>query len=1157
VSAETQRWRSDRPEVLDRLRGPDGERRHAVLEASAGTGKTHAIEHLVLDLLSEATPIEQILVVTFTEKATLEMRSRIRARIASGVAAGQAHLRRALTDFDRAPISTIHAFCQRVLMEHAFASGRLLEEQRQDAREAFGRAFRDALRRGLADGAAEKPLLEVALRQESSAVLEESLFRFSRQPGELRPAYDPARVLAALAAMPASADEARAVAASVPQVVRPRTRDALALLVPLAARARAGSPERELLGPLVSWAMRAPHGRAETDASYLAIHLGADARLGAHVRTLDEACRTPLVPLVHRFLPALLARLDEEKRLLGRYDFDDMLRSVDEALRSERGPELVAALRARYRHALIDEFQDTDAVQWSIFRRLFFEERQGSAGLFLIGDPKQSIYAFRSADVHTYLAACAELEAAGGARAPLVDCYRSTPALLAGVNRILEAGFFTGKNRYPHPVRPGRPELTAVGPDGEPVAPIVVTQLVGKDDLRAKPLRASLAAAIAVEIERLLAGGLRVSRREAPGELRPIEPSDVFVLCRTGKEALEVADALRARGIAHALSTPEPVFRTRAARDVLDVLRALEEPGSRARRLRAWTTPFFGAGPEELDALCSLPAEHAFFERLGRWAALAAEHRYAQLFAAMVGESGLGRRLLFLHEGERDLVNVEHVLELLLERAGRGRLGLRELTAELDALVEGRALSGTDEDVQRLESERAAVQLLTMHKSKGLEAEVVFLFGGMTARRPGPLDAHVFHEADGRRVTWLGKPPPELEPLTAAEEREEEERLLYVAMTRARSRLYLPLVGQAPPPPPGMVSRFPRLSGCYRWLNDRLGQLASTGGLEGMEIRTLVVSGSPRRIAVPPPLGPVPSPAPAAEPEVPAPSFARLRALARGAETTSYSRMKAGRRAEEEEWEEEPAREAPASDDGLPGGAAFGTYVHELLETLDWARVREVPDAAALLSEARALFEKAADPHGIEADALEGTARLVFTALRTPIRAPGLALPGGLASLPRVLREMPFLHPIPELGQPALGRAGAHAVDRGFVRGIVDLLFEHEGRTWVLDWKTDRLGSYEGSSVAAHSEEHYDVQAKLYALAAARMLRIEDEARHQARFGGLVYAYVRGMADGERTQGLHVSRPSFAALRAWDDEMRRAEAPWGHPLPAPRAKEDR
>ncbi|WP_053238023.1 UvrD-helicase domain-containing protein [Sandaracinus amylolyticus] len=1188
---------TDRPALLDALRRADGSRPHAVIEASAGTGKTHTLEHLVIDLLREGTPIERILVVTFTEKATLEMRARIRARIASLVTAlspvENERLRAALLDFDRAPISTIHAFCQRVLAEQAFASGRLLEQQRLDPREAFAKSFRDALRRGLAANAPERPLLEQAIAAMGASKLEDVLWRWSLERGEVRPRFDAESLVAAIAAMPDAAELEGALGRTLlhsvgHHAVRARARETFATLAPFVAKARAAEPVDAWLPSLLAWANDAPNRAAERNVDYLAIHLGAHPVIGAHVRTLAAHASSALPVLIGRVLPAIVKRLDEDKRKNGRFDFDDMLRLVHEALHGPRGDDVTAALRARYRYALVDEFQDTDPVQWAIFRRVFFDREDGGA-LVLIGDPKQSIYAFRSADVHTYLAVCDEVVAAGGVKVPLVDCYRSTQPMIDAVNLVLRETFFTGPNRYDHPVRCGRPALVAE--DATTSAPIVLLHLHADDELRAKPMRFALANAIADEIARLIDGGMQVTDRSRDdGALRPLQPSDVFVLTRTGKEAQEVAEALRRRGIPHALSSQEGLFDTREARDVLDVLRALEDPGSRALRLRAWMTPFFAVTQDELDACRALPGDHPFALRIARWTQLARDHRFAALFQSMLDESGLARRLLFLREGERELVNYQHVLEILLARASQGRLALREITTELGELVDTRRkVAGDDEDVQRLESERAAVQLLTMHKSKGLEAEVVFLFGGMTQRPAGAHEPHVFHE-DGQRVAWIGDPGGELGAQVHEEERHEHERLLYVALTRARSRSYLPYIGPAPARdalPAGTGSTFARLAGAYRVLADRLVQLVDRDQLDpALFARSMVkVTGARRRIAIPAPLPAIDATTTSAALTIPAldppERFTTLRGAARGIEVTSYTRMKAGRarlgldRTHDDQtaWIEELASDATAAvvpieaDDPLPAGAAFGVFVHEILEHVDVQHVIASADRDALLAHepTSALFAASAERNGIDPRVIPPSAELVMRTLKTPIRAGTLALPEGFASLTKTVAEMSFLHPIPERAHPLFGdwqspdRAPL-TIERGFVRGVIDLIFEHAGRIYVLDWKTDRLPTYDAASLEAHVAAHYEIQARLYALGVARMLRIASASEHDARFGGIVYCFVRGMKANKRgpTEGVTFARPTFDTLAEWDRALRDEDAPWGHPLPPrPRREEAR
>ncbi|MCA9606400.1 MAG: PD-(D/E)XK nuclease family protein, partial [Myxococcales bacterium] len=235
-----------------------------------------------------------------------------------------------------------------------------------------------------------------------------------------------------------------------------------------------------------------------------------------------------------------------------------------------------------------------------------------------------------------------------------------------------------------------------------------------------------------------------------------------------------------------------------------------------------------------------------------------------------------------------------------------------------------------------------------------------------------------------------------------------------------------------------------------------------------------------------------------------------------------------------------------------PGGSGVGVFLHEVLEHLSFERVAETP----ILDDPpmRDLLVARARANGIGEEHLPEAARILEGALRSPLPLPrGGEVEGGLASLARRVAEMPFLLPIPEASHPPIdaGRPGLDApplaIDRGFIRGIIDLVAEHEGRYLVVDYKSDRLASYAPADVARHVEAHYQVQARLYTIGAVRALRIHDAADYEARFEGLLYTFLRGMSGG----GVWASRPSWQDVLTWERALL-GETPWGHPLPARR-----
>jgi exodeoxyribonuclease V beta subunit len=1214
-----------KPTVLGQLpaAGP------VVVEASAGTGKTYTLEHLIIDLLlrDDATTIDQILVVTFTERATSEMRQRVRdalerllhvgttertPRIHSAPSAGggggaaeergpaapaeprtgppepddcwviddraRARLARALQDFDSATIATIHAFCQRVLHEHAFLHRRLLRQELVDGRAAFGRAFRAEVRERFARDPALQPWLRAGLGALGDLdALAGHLHDCARRPGTMRPDFDPAALERALAAFPLADAEDPGLRAAMDAALGGRTGKAVAeRLVRVGRVVRDWQAHRDLPRVLVDLEALEGAYKSNPPFAYVTASFGARAlpagpapRLRDGLAALRAAFVPVLAAVTARLLEPVRERVRRAKRDEGQYDFDDMLALVAEGLRGPGGDVLRDALRRRYRHALIDEFQDTDEIQWDIFQRLFLGRDDGGQ-LFLIGDPKQAIYGFRGADVDTYVRARAALAARGVAPVALVPNFRSTAPLLRALNLVLDqqaaAPVFSSPDiRYDDPVTCGDEGLAATDPAGAPVPPLVLFELSGS---ATKPARVQgLGAQIAAEIRRLIGpeAPLRFTRKRDGYAPRPIRPGDVFVLTRTTREGQEIGAVLRAHGLPHAYYKEEGLFGRPEARDVLDLLFAVAAPRSRAFRLRAWLTPFFGLTMAEARRCREVPDTDPLMRRLLDWHELAARHDYERLFARILGDSGLVRRELFLHDQERALTNYLHLFELLLEEARRGAAPPLELARQLQGYVDGtRTPPGDEGDVQRLESDADAVQIMTMHKAKGLEAPVVFLAGGFAVPPSG--EVRTFHDA-GERCSWIGTTdvPAAVEQAIAREEREADERLVYVAITRAQARLYLPYY------PPGLEPKgyrhtaIARLNDRLRELEPRFAELAAAGLLAREPV--VCAEGEPAAAPVPAPAAApfAPPPALLEEPAAPLP-FAELRRAHRGFVVTSYSALK---RAEAEprygadaarlrpEEEGDPSRAdaagaghaAPAPGD-LPGGAATGIYLHEVLEQADLAGVA----AAASLDAWRAspgvaeLFQRHLHGHGLDARHVPRAQELVYAALTAPVvlAAPPATQPAlrGLAAAAAQTREMEFIYPLPERSHPPLELPGGPdpaplTVERGFVQGFVDYLFLHEGRAYLVDWKSDLLRGYGWSDLEPHVRASYGRQEQLYSLALCRLLGVRDAAAYEACFGGVLYCFLRGMARAPvGSEGVWFGRPPWSQIVAWDEELR-------------------
>lgn len=1154
--------------------------RHAVIEASAGTGKTFTLEHLVVDLVLEKNvPIEQILVVTFTEKATAELRLRLRQmlekllrlRETPANSAGKvfwtideqarARLEKALLALDTASISTIHSFCQRTLTEHAFANGRLFGETQVDAREAFGDAFRDALRSCFAVDPAERVWLEAWLSNGSVAGLESFLFSCAKHEGRLRPQFDEEALreaLPALALDDATVERFRGElrAAKVHHSTVKTATERLGDLAAIAAQHDLPAPA--LLKAIADWDSLVDDGGTFAyllDRTDKAKAQPTVAIVREAVALLSSRFASPEAVIARRFTPVVTERLARMKREQGLFDFDDMLRVVRDVLCGPDADQLLGILRSRFRYALIDEFQDTDEVQWDIFRRVFFESPDEHV-LYLVGDPKQAIYRFRGADVATYLAARDEVQR-DGERVLLDRNFRSTADAIGAYNRVFdqqgEPPFFTGDIRYDEPVSCGKTDLRLVDGLGRDVPAAVLLHPVGYGKtLPVDAARQALYRTIAQEIRALLADPERRLRVVAPDEERPVRASDIYVLTRTGKEGLDLGRVLREAGVPHAFYKQDGLFKTDEAAHVRDVLAAVADPRDRSKRLKAWLTPFFRISLDELVGASELDPSHPLLERLHAWHALGQQRDFERLFARIVEQSGLVRRAVLLDDGERELTNYLHLFELLLEEAGRSALTLDELVRRLRAFIDGRELpEGDDGDVQRLEGERDAVQIMTMHKSKGLEAAVVFVAGGL-GRLTDRDAVHVFHSDTGERLAWVGRMPEEVGAQCSREAREEEQRLQYVALTRAKARLYLPYFGPVDETARAVLGASDDEQVCsyklpedasYASVQRRLAAILEAPDADAQRLfeRRPIACGESLDSATSSglPLGSwTPPPDLLADRDVSA-EYDGLRRQHGGLFITSYSRMAAAAHAQSgEEFKLEARTLAPVREDDLPGGAETGLFLHDVLERLPLDSLEGDPpvDEWSTRPDVAPLFTGAALAHGLNDSHLPRAHQIVHTALTLPLTLhEGRAL-AGLARADRVVREMEFLFPFPEDRLPRVDEPWARFEDlgRGFVKGFVDLIFEHDGLVYFADWKSDRLAAFDAASMQSHVTAHYALQARLYTLALVRLLELHTQADYDRRFGGLLYLFVRGMGPDS---GVHYERPSWDDVLAWERQL--------------------
>jgi exodeoxyribonuclease V beta subunit len=494
------------------------------------------------------------------------------------------------------------------------------------------------------------------------------------------------------------------------------------------------------------------------------------------------------------FAAAVRRELAARKRRLGLLAYDDLLLALRAALHEpDRGDAAVEVLRGRYRWALVDEFQDTDPVQWDILDRAFRDPADPRRALVLIGDPKQAIYGFRGADVQAYLAAT---EAADHRRS-LTTNHRSDAPLLEATDRLLSGTVFGDDAIRFRAVEATDAHARSAIHDPTDRSPLQL-RIVGDtpNGTGASAVQDHVAKDVAATVVAMLPAPDDAPRPTIGADRRPLACGDIAVLVRSNVQATAVQQALRDVGVPSVVNGVGSVLRTTAGTDWRTLLEALERPSDPARIRRLAVSPWIGWRADEL-AGAEDERWDDLHEEVRRWALVLRDHGVAALERIVAADEGLRPRLLATVGGERALTDLHHVAELLHtaelgEERGPSAL-LSWLRARRDEAIDD--LTPTEEQARRLESDAEAVQILTIHRSKGLQYRVVlcpFLWGGGAGVRV-PLTVH--DPVSGSRLVDLG--PRDRDGFDANHELARREdigealRLLYVAVTRAQHRLIL------------------------------------------------------------------------------------------------------------------------------------------------------------------------------------------------------------------------------------------------------------------------------------------------------------------------------------------------------------------------------
>ncbi|KPJ75724.1 MAG: hypothetical protein AMJ54_14160 [Deltaproteobacteria bacterium SG8_13] len=1189
-----------------------------LIEASAGTGKTYTITGLFVRLLLEkAMSVEQILVVTYTKAATEELKTRIRGRIVearNGFTSGSASdeliaallektpdhrraarlLTDALSDFDRATIFTIHGFCQRILHEYAFETGNLYDTelvtdprdlQREIAEDFWRTHFYTApaewvtfaAQNGIRDPsyferlAGSVHFLEATVIPRLSRPELTALDPFRRHFRQLATRWPAARekVLEFLRSPVLDGRTYGSLSTVDPHrgvSKRDLRLDGLAAEMDrFTGSPHPGFPPFKALNKFTAGGLQAAVRRGHRPPQHDLFRICDELLDSAQV--LEAEMQDLALYLKTEYFRWARAESQNRKRSRNIQHYEDLLLAVKNALTANTGGRShlpVEKIRKNYRAALVDEFQDTDAVQYEIFSSIF-----GSAEylLFIIGDPKQSIYSFRGADIFSYISAAADADS----RYTLQENWRSGPGLIAAVNTL-----FAGR-RAPFlfdaitcdPTRAGRK------PEGGPQAALRSLVLWYLPSQGGQPANktdavAIISEAVGDEIVRLVSA--------AP---EPTPPSDIAVLVRTNRQAQIVKESLVKRKIPAVLYSSGSVFATRESAELQRVLTGVLEHDNESRFRSALATDMIGVCGDELARADQQPSDwERRRHRFQQYAELWKRSGFIRMFRTLLVREKVRGRLLALDDGERRLTNLLHLAEVLHREADVRQLAPAALLKWLVARCRPDA-PGSDEHQLRLESDERAVKIVTVHKSKGLEYPIVFCPYGWEGSRLRTGEQVSFHTAapDRKLTVDLGSERLDSHRVLAQHEiLAENLRLLYVAVTRAKKRCYLAW-GRIRTAETSALAYLLHLADTaaetdiLAAMAQRFASMDDDDLLTDLHALAERSKGSITIEMLPQRTEKKYRPTPARDETLVCPVFSgQIEAfwkIASFSTMTSRQFPEAGLPDHDSALQlsapdssEPPEATRPTSDRrsifDFPRGARAGIFFHDLLEQLDFspASGRERADR----------ISKKLKEYGYD----RRWQKTLLQAMDNLLQVQLPAMPAGsetfcladVAAGHRVA-EMEFYFPQQTISPESLGRIfSLHGgpdmptglpqhlqklsfpPTGGFLMGYVDMLFLHENRFYLLDWKSNHLGSRREDYAPARLAdimvtEHYILQYCLYTVAANRYLQLHrPNYSYAEHFGGVFYVFIRGVDAGAgAAYGIFHDRPDPALIRALDEAL--------------------
>lgn len=1151
-----------------------------LIEASAGTGKTYTITTLYSRLIAEGYPVESILVVTFTEAAAAELKLRIRKRIHETLGALQGkdikntdalasffitrtdlqmivrRMRLALSCFDQAAIMTIHSFCLKALKENAFETNSLFDVDLVPDNASFTRQVSHDFFMTHVNHLDTVFLSYLNHCKFTPEYLMDHLMPMVSRPElHIQPSVKQFRNVFS---------EYRHHTKKIHDLLRTDKQNIITLLKDHKGLDKRSYSKRHV--PLwINASIEKLNEEKKNTFFFMeekgdALYKFSQTRLRQKLKKpednmpehplfayceqlllLQQVFKANLVWLKRCFFTFFSEELEKMKQSQGVCFFDDLVNDLALALASKGKKQICESLRRNFKACLIDEFQDTDSRQYEIFSTVFGKHK---TPFFMIGDPKQAIYAFRGGDIFAYLKAVKESER----QYTLEKNYRSAPRLVQGINRL----FSIRENPFEFEdiafSQAGTPEtaLDFLVKEGKKAAPLQfsIVQREGHALDRQGYLGKGTAETlvpeiISSEILTLLHSNHKLLKSRDKRR-QEISPKDIAVLVRTNRQAEQIQRALSKKGIPSCLSKTGSVFDSRQAEDIHDILWAVNSPDDKGLVSAALCTTVFNFNAEKLNEAVILKWQAFFSECRFIWETKGFTPMIMGLFHTQ--DTFLSSQSIL---DERALTNYYHLAELISQYSLAHSVTPFSLLQWFDRQLNP-ALRQGEKDELRLESEREAVSIITIHKSKGLEYPIVYLPYLWEAQQIKSEAYALYHDPSNKNELTLTFSPQEN---STAKERQilennsEQMRLLYVALTRASAMCRIIWGGFA-----GICdSALGRLihHGNLKRDSEIIAQIESISGASKKCIECHVYGDSSTRSyhnfqidqikklsAMP--LG---------------------RSIQPGWKVSSFSAITQAAHALSQEKSDPkiPEKSNEITLAQFPKGADVGEYFHSIFETIDFTSHEKVIDRViGEVSNAFGIF----DPRMIDL-ARKGVHQILKTKLGRKLFCLKDIKPA------QRFNELEFTFSVKKFKMEIIARAFGRSHEKyktngylnhlsrltsrdfkGFVKGFIDLVFRREGKWYIVDYKTNHLGeSYdlytEKFLFSAMFEHHYFLQYHFYLVALYRLLRYRlNNFDYDQDFGGVLYLFIRGMhPDFGGRYGVFFDRPSENVIEYLSDNL--------------------